>query len=149
MSVETAQAGEPGASPATDPVTSTPLGRVRGTGSAREGAEHWWHERLSSVALLMLFVWLIVSLLRLPALDYRGVTEWLRDPLAAVPMLLLVAATFWHLKMGMQVIIEDYVHDEGNKFLSILLLNFAAVAGAAFALFAVLKIAFTAAGLPR
>ena len=83
-----------------------------------------------------------MSLLRLPALDYRGVTEWLRDPLAAVPMLLLIAATFWHLKMGLQVIIEDYVHDEGNRFLAILLLNFAALGGAAFAIFAVLKIAF-------
>jgi succinate dehydrogenase / fumarate reductase, membrane anchor subunit len=146
MTVETAQTGEPGASPAT---LQTPLARVRGLGSAREGAEHWWHERASSVAILLLFVWLIVSLLRLPALDHRGVTEWLRDPLAAVPMLLLIAATFWHLQMGLKVIVEDYVHDEGSKFLSILLINFASVAGAAFAIFAVLKIAFAAVGLPR
>jgi succinate dehydrogenase / fumarate reductase membrane anchor subunit len=150
MSVETIQtAGEPGASPATDPATRTPLGRVSGTGSAREGAGHWWNERLSSVATLLLFIWLIVSLLRLPALDHRGVSEWLRDPRAAVPMLLLIAATFWHLKMGLQVIVEDYVHDQGNKFLTLLLVNFAAVGGAAFALFAVLKIAFAAAGMPR
>jgi succinate dehydrogenase / fumarate reductase, membrane anchor subunit len=66
-----------------------------------------------------------------------------------VPMLLLIAATFWHLKMGLQVIVEDYVHDEGNKFLSILLLSFASVGGAAFAMFAVLKIAFAVSGLPR
>ncbi len=150
MSVDMAKTGEPGASPATDPATlETPLARARGLGSAREGAEHWWHERASSVAVLLLFIWLIVSLLRLPALDHRGITEWLRDPRAAVPMLLLIAATFWHLKMGLQVIIEDYVHDEGNKFLVLLLLSFAAVGGAAFAIFAVLKIAFTAAGLPR
>jgi len=149
MIVETTRTGEPGASPATDPATGTPPARVRGTGSAREGAEHWWHERLSSVAVLMLFVWLIVSLLRLPVLDHRGVTEWLRDPLAAVPMLLLILATFWHLKMGLQVIVEDYVHDEGNRFLTILLLNFAAVGAAAFALFAVVKIAFAAAGIAR
>ena len=154
MTVETtsqaAGAGEPGASPETNPATlgSRPA-QGRGLGSAREGAEHWWHERLSSVAVLLLFVWLIVSLLRLPALDHRGVTEWLRDPRAAVPMLLLVAATFWHLKMGLQVIVEDYLHDEGNKFLALLLLSFAAVGGAAFAIFAVLKIAFTATGLPR
>lgn len=147
MSVETLQSDEPGASPATDPATRAPAGRAGGTGSAREGAEHWWHERLSSVAVLLLFIWLIVSLLRLPALDHRGVTEWLRDPRAAVPMLLLVAATFWHLKMGLQVIIEDYVHDEGNRFLALLLLTFAAVGGAAFAIFAVLKIAFAATGL--
>ncbi|HEX8238867.1 MAG TPA: succinate dehydrogenase, hydrophobic membrane anchor protein [Allosphingosinicella sp.] len=146
----TTQAGEPGASPATDPAAfETPLARVRGLGSAREGAEHWWHERASSVAVLLLFVWLIVSLLRLPALDHRGITEWLRDPAAAVPMILLVAATFWHLKMGLQVIIEDYVHDSGNRFLCLLLLNFAATGGAAFAIFAVLRIAFAAAGLPR
>jgi succinate dehydrogenase / fumarate reductase membrane anchor subunit len=148
MIVETASqssgAGEPGASPETNPAAlrSGSAARVRDSGSAREGAEHWWHERLSSVATLLLFVWLIVSLLRLPALDHRGVTEWLRDPLAAVPMILLVAATFWHLQMGLKVIIEDYVHDEGNRFLSILLLNFAAVGAAAFAIFAVLKIAF-------
>jgi succinate dehydrogenase membrane anchor subunit len=132
---------EAGASPATGPTLETPIARVRGTGSAREGAEHWWHERLSSVALLLLFVWLVVSLLRLPALDHRGVTEWLRDPRAAVPMLLLVAAAFWHLKMGLKMIVEDYVHDEGNRFLALLLIDFAAMAGAAFGLFAVLKIA--------
>ena len=144
MSVETAKTGEPGASPQTDPAALTE-GPRGDHGSAREGAEHWWHERMSSVAVLLLFVWLIVSLLRLPALDHRGVTEWLRDPLAAVPMLLLIAATFWHLKMGLEVIVEDYVHDQGNRFLSVLLLNFASVAGAAFAIFAVLKIAFAQA----
>jgi succinate dehydrogenase / fumarate reductase membrane anchor subunit len=141
MSVATTQSGEPGASPATDPAAESPIARARDLGSAREGGEHWWHERLSSVAVLLLFVWLLVSLLRLPALDHRGVTEWLRQPSAAVPMLLLILATFWHLAMGLKVVIEDYVHEEGNRFLSILLLDFAAVAGAAFALFAVLKIA--------
>jgi succinate dehydrogenase / fumarate reductase membrane anchor subunit len=129
--------GETGASPATE----TPLARARGLGSAREGGEHWWHERLSSVACLLLYAWLLVSLLRLPALDHRGVTEWLKQPSAAVPMLLLVAASFWHLHMGLKVIVEDYVHDEGNRFLAILLLAFAAWLGVAFALFAVLRIA--------
>jgi succinate dehydrogenase / fumarate reductase membrane anchor subunit len=135
---------EAGASPATKPSLATPLARARGLGSAREGAEHWWHERLSSVALLFLYAWLAVSLLRLPALDHRGVTEWLKQPSAAVPMLLLVAATFWHLQMGLKVVIEDYVHEEGNRFLCVLLLGFASVAGAAFGLFAVLKIALGA-----
>ena len=75
----------------------TPLGRVRGLGSARSGAHHWWLERLTSIAALALFVWLIVSVLRLPSLDYGTVIAWLRDPLAAVPMLLLIVTTFWHL----------------------------------------------------
>ena len=119
----------------------TPIARVRGLGSAQAGAHHWWLERLTSVSTLLLFVWLIVSLLRLPSLDHRGVMEWLATPLAAVPMLLLIVSTFWHLKLGLQVVIEDYVHDEGNHFFAIMLVNFLVIIGAAFAIFAVLKIA--------
>jgi succinate dehydrogenase / fumarate reductase membrane anchor subunit len=120
----------------------TPLGRVRGLGSARSGAHHWWLERLTSVSTLLLFVWFLVSLLRLPNMDHASVVEWLASPIVAVPMLLLIVSTFWHLKLGMQVIIEDYVHEEGMKLFWILLLNFLAIAGAALAFFAVLKIAF-------
>ncbi|HJS41487.1 MAG TPA: succinate dehydrogenase, hydrophobic membrane anchor protein, partial [Sphingomicrobium sp.] len=81
------------------------------------------------------------SLLRLPELDHRTVTEWLADPIAAVPMMLLVVSTFWHLKLGLQVVVEDYVHDEGSKFFWIVLVNFASVFAGALALFAVLRIA--------
>jgi succinate dehydrogenase / fumarate reductase membrane anchor subunit len=123
------------------PSMRTPLGRVRGLGAAGEGAGHWWHERLTSIAALLLFVWLGVSLLRLPALDYGTITEWLRQPLAAAPMLLLIVTTFWHGKLGLQVVVEDYVHEEGGKFAWIVLINFAAMFGAALALFALLKIA--------
>jgi succinate dehydrogenase / fumarate reductase membrane anchor subunit len=123
----------------------TPIGRVRGLGSAQAGAHHWWVERLTSVATLMLFVWLAVSLLRLPDLAYATVTAWLAGPLAAVPMLLLILATFWHLKLGLQVVIEDYVHEEGTRLFSIVLLNFFVIAAAVTALFSVLKIAFAAA----
>lgn len=121
----------------------TALGKVRGLGPAGEGAEDWWHERLTSVASLALIVWLGVSLLRLPGLDHRTVAGWLGSPLAAVPMLLLIVAMFWHLKLGLQVVIEDYVHEEGAKFFWIILINFAAIFGATLGLFAVLKIAFT------
>jgi succinate dehydrogenase / fumarate reductase membrane anchor subunit len=120
----------------------SPLGRVRGLGASGEGAHHWWHERLTSIATLLLFVWLIVSLLRLPALDHRTVTEWLAEPLAAVPMLLLIFVTFWHSKLGLQVIVEDYVHEEGGKLFWIVLINFLAVLGGALAMFSVLGIAF-------
>ncbi|MFN3387642.1 MAG: succinate dehydrogenase, hydrophobic membrane anchor protein [Allosphingosinicella sp.] len=120
----------------------TPIARVRGLGSARSGAHHWWVERLTSVSTFVLFLWLAVSLLRLPALDHATVTAWLASPLAAVPMLLLVASTFWHLKLGLQVVIEDYVHEEGTKMFALVLLNFFVIAAAAMALFAVLKIAF-------
>lgn len=120
----------------------TPIGRVRGLGSAKSGAHHWWLERLTSVSTLLLFVWFVVSLLRMPSLDYRSVVEWLAEPLVAVPMLLLIVSTFWHLKLGLQVVIEDYVHEEGMKFFSITLLNFFAIALGALAFFSVLKIAF-------
>jgi succinate dehydrogenase / fumarate reductase, membrane anchor subunit len=120
----------------------TPIGRVRGLGSARSGAHHWWLERLTSVSTLLLFVWFAVSLLRMPSLDHQAVVEWLADPLVAVPMLLLIVSTFWHLKLGLQVVIEDYVHEEGWKFFSITLLNLLTVALGALAVFSVLKIAF-------
>jgi succinate dehydrogenase / fumarate reductase membrane anchor subunit len=123
----------------------TPAARVRGLGSAHEGGAHWWQERTSSIAALMLYVWLGVSLVRLGRLDYGTVREWLADPWAAVPMLLLVLVTFRHLRDGLQVVIDDYVHDEGNRFFTLMLLNFATVAGGALALFSVLRIAFAAA----
>ncbi len=123
----------------------TAIGRVRGLGSAKSGAHHWWLGRLTSVSTLVLVVWLLVSLLRLPRLDHEMVTQWLSSPVAAVPMLLLIVSTFWHGKLGLQVLIEDYVHEDGLKLFSITLLNFFVIAVGAFAFFSVLKIAFTAA----
>ena len=120
----------------------SPIGRVRGLGSAKSGAHHWWLERLTSVSTLVLFIWLLVSLLRLPSVDHGTVTQWLASPLAAVPMLLLIVSTFWHLKLGLQVVIEDYVHEEGMKLFSITVLNFFAIGAGALAFFSVLKIAF-------
>lgn len=125
---------------------ATPLAQVRGLGSAREGAHHWGMERALSVATLLLFVWLGVSLLRLPALDQMTVTEWLRNPLAAVPMLLLIATTFRHLDYGLVVVVEDYVHEESNKMLLLMLIHFASILAGTLAAFSVLKIAFAAAG---
>jgi len=121
--------------------SEAPLARAQGHGSAREGAEHWWQERLSSLAALLLWVWFAVSMLRLPSHDQAMVAEWLGSPLAAVPMLLLIIATFWHLRLGLQVIVDDYVHDEGSKLFWTVLISFSSVLGAAFALFSVLKIA--------
>jgi succinate dehydrogenase / fumarate reductase membrane anchor subunit len=127
------------------PSADAAAARARPTGSAREGAEHWWHERLSSLAALLLWIWFAVSLLRLPAHDQATVAEWLSSPLAAVPMLLLVAATFWHLRLGLQVVVDDYVHDDGSKLFMTALIGFAAILGAAFAMFSVLKLALAGA----
>lgn len=120
----------------------TPLGRARGLGSARTGAHHWWLERLTSVSTLILFIWFIVALFRLPAYDHSTIVQWLSQPLAAVPMILLIASTFWHLKLGLLVVIEDYEHGS-LRLLLVILVNFLAALGAALAIFSVVKIALT------
>ena len=125
--------------------SSSQLGKVRGLGSAREGGEHWIGERVTSLALLILGTWLIASLLFLPALDVATLREWLRTPLGAVPMALFVITSFVHGLDGLKVVVDDYVGDEGNRFALSTLLLFAAIGGAAFALFALARIAFGAA----
>ena len=124
------------------PGMRTSLGRVRGLGSARSGATHWWHERLTSVSTLILLVWFFVSLLRLPDFSYATVTQWLAAPLVAVPMLLLILSVFWHLASGLRVVVEDYVHEEGGKLFWLVAINFASLFAAALSIFAVLRIAF-------
>ena len=127
------------------PGMRTSLGRVRGLGSARSGATHWWHERLTSVSTLILLVWFFVSLLRLPDFSYQILTAWLASPLAAVPMLLLIVSLFWHLSSGLRVVVEDYVHEEGGKLFWLVLINFASLFAAGLCIFAVLRIAFGSA----
>lgn len=124
--------------------SGTDLGRVRGLGSAKEGVHHWWLQRVTAIANLVLVLWFIFSLVRLPSLDYASVILWLRQPVVAVPMLLLIVSVFWHLRLGVQVMIEDYVHGT-PKVVAMLVLNFYVLAGAAAAVFAVLKIALGAA----
>ena len=122
----------------------TELGRVRGLGAAKDGVHHWWLQRVTAVANIVLVLWFVVSLVRLPSLDYASVTLWLRQPVAAVPMLLLIVAVFWHLRLGVQVLIEDYLQGP-SRLVAMLVLNFYALAGAAAAIFAVFKIALGAA----
>ena len=126
--------------------SSTPLGKVRGLGSAREGGEHWLTERVTSIALLLLGVWFIASLLLLPKLDRTTLLEWLHAPSGAIPMALLIVIGFKHALDGMKVFIDDYVHEPGNNFVINTLLLFLAVAGGAIALFALGTIAFGAIG---
>ena len=124
--------------------SSTPIGKVRGLGSARQGGEHWITERVTSIALLLLGTWLIASLLLLPKLDQRTLVEWLHAPSGAVPMALLVIIGFRHGLDGMKVVVDDYVHEEGRRFAWNTFLLFLAVAGGALALFALARIAFGA-----
>lgn len=120
----------------------TALGRVRGLGSAKSGTIHWWRQRLTAVSNFALVAWFIISLVRLPNLDYANVIIWLRQPVVAIPMLLLVASVFTHFRLGVQVMIEDYADREGNKVMALLALDFYTLAGAVTAAFCILKIAF-------
>jgi len=121
--------------------TGTGIGRVRGLGSAKSGAHHWWMQRLTAGGNLLLLLWFVLSLLRLPSLDHKSVVMWIHSPLVAVPLLLLVANTFWHFRLGLQVVIEDYQHEQ-SRVAAIVLLNFYTIGAAALAIFAILKIAF-------
>ena len=125
--------------------SSTPLGKVRGTGSARHGGEHWLRERLTSAAQLLLGLWLVASLLLLPDLDRRTLAEWLAAPSGAVPMLLFVVTAFVHAVDGLKVVIDDYVHDDANRLLVTGLVLFAGIGGGALAVFSLARIAFGAA----
>ncbi|ETI63950.1 succinate dehydrogenase [Sphingobium sp. C100] len=123
--------------------TGTGIGRVRGLGSAKQGAHHWLAQRYTAVGNLLLVLWLLFSLLSLPGLDYESVVNWIANPFVAVPMMLMLVSIFYHLRLGMQTMLEDYVHDKGLSFFSVLLLNFYAIGGAAAGIFAIAKIAFT------
>lgn len=120
----------------------TELGEVRGLGSAKHGAGHWWRQRVTAFGNLFLLLWLIVSLLRLPSLDYGVVHDWLASPWAAIPMGLIVLNTFWHFRMGLQVVVEDYQHDE-SRIIAMALVHVWTFVTGAIALFSILKIALS------
>lgn len=119
----------------------TSIGRVRGLGAAKHGTHHWLLQRFTAVGNLLLVFWLAVSLILLPDLRYVTVIEWIAKPVPATAMALLVISTFWHVRLGMQVMVEDYVHEHANKFASIVVLNLIAFAGAAFGLFCIIRLA--------
>ena len=120
----------------------TPLKKVRGLGAAREGTGHFWRIRLSSLALVPLSLFMIGWALSLRGAGYHQVREALAQPFIALAALLFILISLDHMRLGMQIIIEDYVHGEGGK-LTLLILNtfFCAVLGAV-AVFSILKIAF-------
>jgi succinate dehydrogenase / fumarate reductase membrane anchor subunit len=119
----------------------TSIGRVRGLGSAHSGSHHWLLQRFTAIGNLLLVLWLIASILMLPSLDYGSVREWLARPVPATAMGLLVLCSVWHARLGMQVMFEDYVHEHGNKFAVLAILNLAAFASVAFGLFCVIRLA--------
>ena len=122
--------------------SATPLGKVKGLGSAHEGGGHWLEERFTSVALVLLSFWLLFSLVMLPNFELTTLKEWLGSAWAAIPMALFVVTAFKHGLDGLKVAVDDYVHDEGNRIALHYILAMAAIAGASAALFALARIAF-------
>ena len=117
------------------------LGRVRGLGSAKEGVNHWWMQRLTAIALIPLTIWFIISIASYSGADHAETVNWLSSPLVAVFMILLVTSTLYHALLGVQVIVEDYIHHEGCKFLLLIGLRFVFLVLGVAAVFSLLKIA--------
>jgi succinate dehydrogenase membrane anchor subunit len=121
----------------------SPLGKALGRGAAGEGVGHWWMQRVTAVALVPLTLWFAWSLLGLRLQSYDDVRGWLGQPWVAVPTILLLITLALHSKLGVQVVIEDYVHGKGGKTTLLLLSTFVHVAAAVAAVFAILLIALS------
>lgn len=120
----------------------TSIGRVRGLGAAHEGPHHWLLQRFTAIGNIVLMTWLLVSLALLGDYGYASMVKWLAQPVSATAMILLVISLFWHARLGLQVLIEDYLHDAGTKFAAIAALNLATIGGGAFGIFSVAALVF-------
>lgn len=120
----------------------SPLGKVLGLGSAKGGSGHWYSQRVTAVALVILGLWFVASLAMLGGASYAAVTDWLRSPFSAVMAVLLVVVTAYHAHLGLQVIFEDYVSDKGSRVVILIAIKFALVTATLIGVLAVLRIAF-------
>ena len=124
----------------------SPLGRVTGLGSAKDGTSHWWAQRLTAVALVPLAGWMVIAALAQPSLDYATVHAWLARPLDAFLAALCVAVLAYHSLLGTTVIVEDYVHGRAAKLLTLIALRFAHVLVGAAGVFAILRLSMGTLG---
>lgn len=120
----------------------TPLARVKGLGSAKQGSHHWWHQRLSALALIPLSLWFIYSLLSMVSADYMTVVHWLRLPYVTVLLIMFIVSLFYHTVLGVQVVIEDYIDSEWQKITSIILVKFLVVIGTLASVLSILNVFF-------
>lgn len=122
----------------------TPLNRVLGLGTAKDGVEHWWRQRLTAAALVLLGLWLAASLLALGDFSFATIVAWLAAPVNSVLLILTVLVATYHSQLGVRIVIEDYVHGPGAKLVSLVLVSFAHAVIAIAGVFSILKIAFGA-----
>ena len=126
------------------PRLRSPLSRAIGLGSAKEGVDHWWAQRVTALALVPLTLWFVVAVIELAGADRAVFVDWVRQPLPAVLLVLLLVATFYHAALGLQVVIEDYVESETLRFGLLILMRLAAILFAVRGIFAVLKLSLGA-----
>ncbi len=124
------------------PSMRSEISRVKGLGAAKEGVHHWWAQRLTALALIPLGLWFVASLVCLAGADYTAISYWLGSPLTLGALSLLVIAVFYHAVLGLQVVIEDYIHTHAVKIVLVVLVQFAAFALGAAAIVSMLWIAF-------
>jgi succinate dehydrogenase / fumarate reductase membrane anchor subunit len=132
------------AAPPIRPPMRSPLGRAIGLGSAKEGVEHWWRQRVTALALVPLTLWFVVAVIGLVGADHAVFVAWVKNPMVAVFLVLLLVATFYHAALGLQVVIEDYVHGEGMRLGALLLMRLLCILFALRGIFAVAKLALGA-----
>jgi succinate dehydrogenase / fumarate reductase membrane anchor subunit len=120
----------------------SPLGRALGAGSAKGGSAHWYSQRVSGVALVLLGTWFVLALTCLGGLAHEQVTGWLRSPLSSALMVLLVVVAAWHAALGLQVVVEDYVSAKGARTAVLVAVKFALALAAVMGVLAVLRLAF-------
>ena len=118
------------------------LGQVRDLGSAKEGAHHWWHQRLTAIALVPLSLWFVVALLGRLHATHSEIVAWISSPLITVLLIALVVSTFYHTILGLQVVIEDYIHLEWAKITLLIVIKLGFAFGGLLGVVAVLKISF-------
>lgn len=122
----------------------SPLGRVLGLGSAKEGVEHWWRQRTTALLLVPLTLWFVIAVIGLVGADRAALVAWMHNPMAAVLLILLIVATFYHAALGLQVVIEDYIHGEAAKLVTLLVMRLLCLLFVLRGVLAVLKLAFAA-----
>ena len=132
------------AEPQTQAPMRSPLGRAIGLGSAKEGVAHWWRQRVSALALVPLTLWFVIAVIGLIGADHAAFVAWVRSPMPAVFLVLLLVATFYHTALGLQVVIEDYIHGEVARLAALLIMRLLCVLFAVRGIFAVLKMALGA-----
>lgn len=120
----------------------SPFDKTQGLGSAREGVEHWWAQRVTAVALIPLTLWFAAALMAHARSDYGVFVSWLRAPVTTVLMVLLLIALFYHMALGLQVVVEDYVHDDRVKIPAVIAIRLGSFALAVAGIIAVLRVAF-------